>query len=639
MTPPTDSKPHVEVRFTPAADKPGRFIVTAVYGGGDLHRDTIDLNSARSRAAFAKATRARLSVVSPDLDAGTLDAEASSVGRHLLSAAAAPPGAPGRGAPLAEVDVGRVARPELFHTPEVSGLTLAVMTDDGGRIVPRWRTYLRWADGRREVVDTPPALALAGGGKMFFGPDPGEPTAGPSPPWSFKSRSAWEAMAPPPDPAAAFKRVCRRFAEFLELGGDAERARGSTATLALWVVLTYAYPAWDAVPYLSVGGPAGSGKSRLLDILARVAFRPLSSSNLTAPALFRTIHAEGGTVLYDEAERLRQANDPGVQEVNSIFLAGYKRGGTAIRLEPVGDGFRPVRFAVYGPKVLACIAGLPPTLASRCIPFTMFRADKGSERPKRRLDADPGEWAAARDELHALALEHGRTWVALADRRDVVPDTISGRNYELWQPLLALAAWFQERGVKSLLDVVQAFAKGSVEESRDDAIPDADETVLEVLAEKVRLGLRPTPAEALAACRERDEATFNKWQPNTVSRKLKSYGIPTKKSNGERRYDVCRRALEEIEARYGIDLGFAESEPHASQRAAASPGERRKALAWIRRMLASGRPVNHAALRSQAAGEGIDFETVIEIAPEAGVVEGDGVWSIPQRTGVTWAGD
>ena len=29
-------------------------------------------------------------------------------------------------------------------------------------------------------------------------------------------------------------------------------------------------------------------------------------------------------------------------------------------------------FDVYGPKALACIAGLPPALASRCIPVTMF---------------------------------------------------------------------------------------------------------------------------------------------------------------------------------------------------------------------------------------------------------------------------
>ena len=47
------------------------------------------------------------------------------------------------------------------------------------------------------------------------------------------------------------------------------------ATLALWSVLTYCYQAWDAVPYLNIGGPIRSGKTRLFEILSRLAFRPL----------------------------------------------------------------------------------------------------------------------------------------------------------------------------------------------------------------------------------------------------------------------------------------------------------------------------------------------------------------------------
>src|SRR5262249_8067223 len=154
----------------------------------------------------------------------------------------------------------------------------------------------------------------------------------------------------------------------------ADTAAGTTATVALWVVLTYCYQAWPAVPYLFVGGPIGSGKSRLFEILIRLVFRALASSNLTGPALFRTLHDRGGTLVYDEAERLRQATDAGQQELLSMLLAGYKRGGQATRLEPIGDSFRSVAFDVYGPKALACVAGLPPALASRCIPVTMFRA-------------------------------------------------------------------------------------------------------------------------------------------------------------------------------------------------------------------------------------------------------------------------
>ncbi len=71
---------------------------------------------------------------------------------------------------------------------------------------------------------------------------------------------------------------------------------------------------------------------------------------------------------------------------------------------------------MYGPKALACIAGLPPALASRCIPVMMFRAGPDFPKPKRRIDADPQVWQGLRDDLHALALEHGATWLALSQR-------------------------------------------------------------------------------------------------------------------------------------------------------------------------------------------------------------------------------
>src|SRR4051812_6095213 len=114
-------------------------------------------------------------------------------------------------------------------------------------------------------------------------------------------------------------------------------------------MLTYVYVAWDAVPYLYVGGPAGSGKTRVFELLSRLCFRPLVSSNLSAPALFRTLHDRGGTLLLDEAERLNEGA-PDVAELRSILLAGYKRGGKASRLESSGDSFAMNEFAVFRPQ-------------------------------------------------------------------------------------------------------------------------------------------------------------------------------------------------------------------------------------------------------------------------------------------------
>ena len=77
---------------------------------------------------------------------------------------------------------------------------------------------------------------------------------------------------------------------------------------------------------------------------------------------------------------------------------------------------------MFGPKALACIAGLPPALASRAIPMTMFRSPPGSEKPRRRIDADPEGWQRLAIDLHALALEHGPTWLELPEPNRRMPD-------------------------------------------------------------------------------------------------------------------------------------------------------------------------------------------------------------------------
>jgi hypothetical protein len=319
------------------------------------------------------------------------------------------------------------------------------------------------------------------------------------------------------------------------------------------------------VPYLYVGGPLGSGKSRVFEILARLVFRALTTASLTAPSLFRTLHDRGGVVLFDEAERLRHTT-PEPAEILSMLLSGYKRGTPATRLEPVGDSYRPVSFDVYGPKALACIAGLPSTLASRCIPVTMFRAAPDSPKPLQRIDADPAIWQGLRDELHAMALEHGADWLQLARRSDVCPKGINGRAYELWQPLLGLAWWVESCSARGLLGLMQQHALATIEANQDDQTPEADEVLLEELTEFVRIGCFPTPGEILNKAKERDPKTFDKWVPQTVSRRLKSYGIPTpKKSHGERRYrDVTLETLRRIQRNYNIDLGITDkgATPH-----------------------------------------------------------------------------
>jgi hypothetical protein len=518
--------------------------ITARWHGEPVHIDTLDPANAAHRHKFIMAVLKQL----PQADGKAIDAELLQLADKPFSGST-PAGGPD------ELDIKTIIRPEQFFTPEVSGLAVPVVTSAGGEPVARLTQYLRWADGSREKRELSKRLDLAGGATLWVHPTPGVPSVSTFAGWSGTSRRAWLDGAPAPHPVELFQRLCQRFAYFLDFApGSAE---GTTATLALWCLLTYVYQAWGAVPYLYVGGPLGSGKSRVFEVLFRLAFRALATANLTAPALFRTLHDRGGTLLFDEAERLKQGT-PDQQEILSMFLAGYRRGGQAMRLEPVGDSFRPVSFDVFGPKALACIAGLPPNLASRCIPVMMFRAGPDSPKPTRRIDADAEGWQQLRDDLHVFALEHGAAWLDLARRTKVCPPGISGRAAELWQPLLALAWFIENHGGTGLFDVVTQHALQSVEAGSEDQTPEADEVLLEVLKAFIEHNGQPTPGEILERAKERDPGTFDRWVAQTVSRRLKNYGIAApKKSHGQRRYrDVTLKSLERIQRHYGIDLGF-----------------------------------------------------------------------------------
>ncbi len=169
------------------------------------------------------------------------------------------------------------------------------------------------------------------------------------------------------------------------------------------------------------------------------------------------------------------------------------------------------------------------------------------------------------------ALEHGRTWLELADRSDVVPAELAGRDFELWQPLLAIAAWLQDSGADGLLELVQGHAIAACDSARDLAVPESDELLLRLLAERVVANTQHTlkAGGLLKIARELEPATFERWSPKGIGSALGRYGLSTKKGHGStgRTYRlVTPEILRRIERSYGFDLGLpAEDVPQASQ--------------------------------------------------------------------------
>jgi hypothetical protein len=424
----------------------------------------------------------------------------------------------------------------------------------------KWLLCLQWADGRRECVDLDDYLDLGDGKRIWFSQKPAAPLPTTMSRWSQAGRTKW-LKGHAPKLNDLFTSVANKFLDLLEFPMD--DALGTAYTLTLWTMLTYLYPIWGAVPYLSVGGSLSSGKSRLLDVLGLLVCNPIHSSNLTAPSLFRTLHTQGGTVLFDEAERLNDRT-PDAGEIRSILLAGYKRGGQATRLEKVGDSFQPTAFEVYGPKAIAGIASMPAALASRCIRIMMFRAGKDSPVPRRRIDSLASTWRDLRDDLHCMALAYGARLTAMADWQPRC-ERLNGRNLELWLPILAIATLVEEAGFNGLVADVEQHAIKSMESAHESAMPEIDELLLRTLKQMQEDGLwGVTAGEVLRTVKETESALLAKYSERGVGAVFNRYGIRSRPSGGRKYFRPDEKQWKAIEESYGIDFELKESDAGTS---------------------------------------------------------------------------
>jgi hypothetical protein len=469
-----------------------------------------------------------------------------------------------------------LVRSEQFITRHVRGMSVPEVVIRNGMPEARWRLYLAWDDGKRtsQVLTTRVEHSVAPGpteaekkgdshhfpGTLWIYPLPPDPTIPLSVHWTEASREKW-LKGYDPNPVELFDRLCAAFEDYLDLPCDAETNVSPLAQLlALWTMLTYVYTAWDAVPYLYIGGPAGSGKTRVFELLSRLVYRGFSSSNLSAPALFRTLHDRGGTLLLDEAERLSE-NSTEVGELRSILLAGYKRGGKATRLESAGESFQMSEFAVYTPKAIACINALTGPLATRCIPVQMFRAPPDSPKPRRRIDENPQRWSDLRDDLHCLALgELGRHAPLLSVTPDACP--LGGRQYELWQPILSIADWLDSLSSRQMTKRLADLARQLVIENQEEFVSETDLILLRVLTEQLLRDREPSCDDILQKAKMVHEPSFRHMTPRSVAVILKRFGLTTVRESKRRFFrDPELEQLKRIERHYSIELYTSGQEP------------------------------------------------------------------------------
>jgi hypothetical protein len=221
--------------------------------------------------------------------------------------------------------------------------------------------------------------------------------------------------------------------------------------VALWAMNTWVYDHFPSVPFLEiVATTKRSGKTTLLNALRMVCRGSEQFAIVRILTILRMIEAYEGkvTILVDEAE---QFSKPSLGEVRSGVATGYQQG--AQHAISVGKSFQ--RFRTFAPWAFAQIGNVHDVLRDRCIEIELQRG-----KPERVLSewditakAEGQELIAELVQFAASKVKDGKLHIPV-----VAADWLSGRERQLWTPLVSIATWI---GVHA--DTMKALQVASVD--------------------------------------------------------------------------------------------------------------------------------------------------------------------------------
>ena len=202
--------------------------------------------------------------------------------------------------------------------------------------------------------------------------------------------------------------------------------------IALWIIHAWAFLAASISAILGIVSPEMKcGKTLLQILLGALVRRPLTSSNITAAALFRTVEAHQPTLLVDEADTFLGDR----QELRGIVNSGHNKSGAYV-IRTVGDDHTPVIFSTWCPKSIALIGNLPGTIEDRSIVIRMERKTAKERVDRLRSDRIFGDMLELRRKAARWAADHIKS---LKTADPILPEELDDRAQDSWRLLIAIA--------------------------------------------------------------------------------------------------------------------------------------------------------------------------------------------------------
>lgn len=119
-----------------------------------------------------------------------------------------------------------------------------------------------------------------------------------------------------------------------------------------YALFTWIHDDFNELPYLRGLGDYGTGKSRLLQVVGSVCYKPIFASGATTVSpIFRLLNDFKGTLIMDEADFIFSDT---TAEIVKILNSGFMKGMPVLRSESNNKkSFDVKAYSVFGPKIIA----------------------------------------------------------------------------------------------------------------------------------------------------------------------------------------------------------------------------------------------------------------------------------------------
>lgn len=197
---------------------------------------------------------------------------------------------------------------------------------------------------------------------------------------------------------------------------------------SLWVLMTYVWPHFDAVPYLSITSHTKrSGKTRLSELLQYISYNAYALAGVTPATIFRLIKDKNPTLFIDEAELF---SGDAASMFRAIINVGYRKGQTIPRVSDNGVE----QWSVFCPKAFILIGDMTDTTKDRSIVIQLVR---GQPQERFQIDVVKAGATVIAGRIAAWVQEHKTDILAAYNDIRGLP-FLPDRDEEIWLPLFAL---------------------------------------------------------------------------------------------------------------------------------------------------------------------------------------------------------